>query len=162
MPMRKYSRKFGIAALIEGPRCTEDRTVVSSETQPLIRRVIRGGSARRSAAGHARALQSSYRGLHSSQTQVAMKFGKLLRRTVDTRMPQWRNYTLGYKQLKQQIKQLEEEKKASDAEDQKQNALIAAQEEKLTTQEVKLMTQDSEIKSLRRSLANVMTKLGMK
>lgn len=36
-----------------------------------------------------------------------MKFGKLLRRTVDTRMPQWRNYTLGYKQLKQQIKQLQ-------------------------------------------------------
>ena len=71
--------------------------------------------------------------------------------------------------LKQQIKQLEEEKKASDAEDQKQNDLIAAQagqlndqEEKLTTQEVKLMTQESEIKSLRRSLSNVMTKLGMK
>ena len=36
-----------------------------------------------------------------------MKFGKLLRHTVDTRMPQWRNYTLGYKQLKQQIKQLQ-------------------------------------------------------
>ena len=35
-----------------------------------------------------------------------MKFGKLLRHTVDTRMPQWRNYTLAYKQLKQQIKQL--------------------------------------------------------
>ena len=30
-----------------------------------------------------------------------MKFGKLLRHTVDSRMPQWRNYTLGYKQLKQ-------------------------------------------------------------
>ena len=36
-----------------------------------------------------------------------MKFGKLLRHTVDTHMPQWRNYTLGYKQLKQQIKQLQ-------------------------------------------------------
>jgi len=35
-----------------------------------------------------------------------MKFGKLLRHTVDSRMPQWRNYTLGYKQLKQHIKQL--------------------------------------------------------
>ena len=53
------------------------------------------------------ALRSSYRRLRSSQTQAAMKFGKLLRHTVDTRMPQWRNYTLGYKQLKQQIKQLQ-------------------------------------------------------
>jgi len=64
--------------------------------------------------------------------------------------------------LKQQIKQLEEEKKVSDAEDEKQNALIAAQENKLTAQQEKLMTQDSEIKSLRRSLMNVMNKLGMK
>ena len=36
-----------------------------------------------------------------------MKFGKLLRHTVDSRMPQWRNYTLAYKQLKQHIKQLQ-------------------------------------------------------
>jgi len=36
-----------------------------------------------------------------------MKFGKLLRGTVDSRMPQWRNYALHYKQLKQQIKQLQ-------------------------------------------------------
>jgi SPX domain protein involved in polyphosphate accumulation len=36
-----------------------------------------------------------------------MKFGKLLRHTVDSRMPQWRNYTLGYKPLKQHIKQLQ-------------------------------------------------------
>jgi len=36
-----------------------------------------------------------------------MKFGKLLRGTVDSRMPQWRNYTLAYKQLKQHIKQLQ-------------------------------------------------------
>ena len=53
------------------------------------------------------ALRSSYRGLHDSQKQVAMKFGKLLRHTVDSRMPQWRNYTLGYKPLKQHIKQLQ-------------------------------------------------------
>ena len=64
--------------------------------------------------------------------------------------------------LKEQIKQLEEEKKASDAEDEKQNALIAAQAGQLTTQEEKLATQESEIKSLRRSLMNVMNKLGMK
>jgi chromosome segregation ATPase len=64
--------------------------------------------------------------------------------------------------LKQQIQQLEEEKKASDAEDEKQNALIAAQAGQLTTQEEKLATQESEIKSLRRSLMNVMNKLGMK
>jgi hypothetical protein len=64
--------------------------------------------------------------------------------------------------LKHQIKQLEEEKKASDAEDEKQNALIAAQAGQLTTQEEKLATQESEIKSLRRSLMNVMNKLGMK
>lgn len=63
--------------------------------------------------------------------------------------------------LKQQIKQLEEEKMASDAEDQKQNALIAAQAGKLTAQEQKLTTQESEMQSLRKSLANVMTKLGM-
>ena len=36
-----------------------------------------------------------------------MKFGKLLRGTVDSRMPQWCNYALHYKQLKQQIKQLQ-------------------------------------------------------
>ena len=64
--------------------------------------------------------------------------------------------------LKQQIQQLEEEKKASDAEDEKQNALIAVQAGQLTTQEEKLATQESEIKSLRRSLMNVMNKLGMK
>ena len=64
--------------------------------------------------------------------------------------------------LKEQIKQLEEEKKASDAEDEKQNALIAAQAGQLTIQEEKLTIQESEIKSLRKSLANVMNKLGMK
>jgi len=31
----------------------------------------------------------------------------VLRHTVDSRMPQWRNYTLGYKPLKQHIKQLQ-------------------------------------------------------
>jgi SPX domain protein involved in polyphosphate accumulation len=34
-----------------------------------------------------------------------MKFGKLLRGTVDARMPQWRDYVLQFKGLKQHIKQ---------------------------------------------------------
>ena len=40
--------------------------------------------------------------------------------------------------------------------------MIAAQAGQLTTKEEKLATQESEIKSLRRSLMNVMNKLGMK
>ena len=34
-----------------------------------------------------------------------MKFGKILRQTTETRMPQWRDHMLGYKALKQAIKQ---------------------------------------------------------
>ena len=33
-----------------------------------------------------------------------MKFGKVLRQTVDSRMPQWREYMINYKHLKQAIK----------------------------------------------------------
>lgn len=34
----------------------------------------------------------------------AMKFGKVLRQTVDSRMPQWREYMIDYKTLKQALK----------------------------------------------------------
>ena len=33
-----------------------------------------------------------------------MKFGKLLRSTVQTRMPQWKDYVINYKALKQALK----------------------------------------------------------
>ena len=33
-----------------------------------------------------------------------MKFGKIFRQTVETRMPQWRDHVINYKQLKQAIK----------------------------------------------------------
>ena len=33
-----------------------------------------------------------------------MKFGKLMRATVDARMPQWREHVVQYKHLKQVIK----------------------------------------------------------
>ena len=33
-----------------------------------------------------------------------MKFGKVLRQTVDSRMPQWREYMIDYKTLKQALK----------------------------------------------------------
>ena len=35
-----------------------------------------------------------------------MKFGKLMRSTIDARMPQWRDYMINYKALKQALKQL--------------------------------------------------------
>ena len=38
-----------------------------------------------------------------------MKFGKLLRATVDSRMPQWREHVLQYKQLKQVVKKASEQ-----------------------------------------------------
>jgi len=34
-----------------------------------------------------------------------MKFGKIFRSTVESRMPQWRDYVINYKQLKQSLKQ---------------------------------------------------------
>ena len=33
-----------------------------------------------------------------------MKFGKVLRQTTDSRMPQWRDHMINYKALKQTIK----------------------------------------------------------
>ena len=33
-----------------------------------------------------------------------MKFGKMMRATVEQRMPQWRDHVLQYKQLKQVVK----------------------------------------------------------
>lgn len=38
-----------------------------------------------------------------------MKFGKLLRATVDSRMPQWRDFVVQYKSLKQTIKQAQQQ-----------------------------------------------------
>jgi hypothetical protein len=70
--------------------------------------------------------------------------------------------------LKQQIMQLEEEKKASEAEDQKRDLEVVVlrnelnqQREEMAVQEEKLIIQDSEIKSLRKTLLNVMSRLGM-
>jgi hypothetical protein len=70
--------------------------------------------------------------------------------------------------LKQQIMQLEDEKKASEAEDQKRDLEVVVlrnelnqQREEMAVQEEKLIIQDSEIKSLRKTLLNVMSRLGM-
>mgnify|MGYP001393069695 CR=1 FL=1 len=57
--------------------------------------------------------------------------------------------------LKQQIKLLEEEKKASDAEDQKQNAIIADQQG-----EISVLRDENQ--TLRKNMAAIMRKLGMK
>lgn len=38
-----------------------------------------------------------------------MKFGKVLRQTTDSRMPQWREHMINYKALKQAIKKQSKE-----------------------------------------------------
>lgn len=58
--------------------------------------------ARRAAAG---ARDRGESGCGPAREPGAMKFGKLLRGTVDARMPQWRDYVLQFKGLKQHIKQ---------------------------------------------------------
>ena len=64
--------------------------------------------------------------------------------------------------LKEQIKQLEEEKKASDTEDQKRDIEVASLKEEVLEQQDEISDLHDENQTLRKKMAAIMRKLGMK